>query len=294
MSVKNTESYFQRCVHDRKNPYVMISREMAQDKSISPKAKGVLLYLLSLPPDWKIYHSQLQDGLGVGEDYVNSAMQELLDQGYAERTRERVNGTFQPYNYIIREFKKCLPNRENRPGSSGPVNPGLQSKEETSSLQKKQQQQAAPAPAAVSFSKKKIDKEKPMIYPVLEKVDIPEPDKIEVTKNYSEEDVTCAVRWATHPSTVITKGLPAAIKWACKVKPAVPGDKSENELLSKTYTLRYDNMSNEMARILVMSNCVEFAYHSQREPLQIKFSENGFIDQFHNALRKSNFKIIGS
>ncbi|MEK6883551.1 MAG: hypothetical protein AABY22_28240, partial [Nanoarchaeota archaeon] len=39
-SISN-ESTFQRSLHDKKNPYVMISREMAQDKSISPKAKGV-------------------------------------------------------------------------------------------------------------------------------------------------------------------------------------------------------------------------------------------------------------
>lgn len=123
------DSTFERCEHDRENPYVMISREMAQDKSISPKAKGVLLYLLSLPKDWKIYHSQLQDGLGVGEDYINSAMDELIANGYAERTRERVKGIFQPYKYKIREFKKCSPNLKNQPGLAGPVNPGLQSKD---------------------------------------------------------------------------------------------------------------------------------------------------------------------
>jgi hypothetical protein len=107
---------FERCAHDRKNPYVMISREMAQDPSISPSAKGVLLYLLSLPPNWKIYHSQLQDALGVGEDYIRSVMKELLQSGYAERKRERINGSFGPYQYTIREFKKCSPDRENPSG----------------------------------------------------------------------------------------------------------------------------------------------------------------------------------
>jgi DNA-binding MarR family transcriptional regulator len=111
----------------------MISREMAQDKSISPKAKGVLLYLLSLPENWKIYHNQLQDGLGIGEEYLNSALEELIKAGYAERERKRVNGMYQPYSYTIREFKKCLPNRENQPGSSGPEIPVLQSTQDISS-----------------------------------------------------------------------------------------------------------------------------------------------------------------
>jgi len=126
---------FERCEHDVENPYVQISRAMAQDKSISPKAKGVLLYLLSLPRNWKIYHKQLQHGLAVGEDYINSAMEELIKAGYADRKRERVKGIFQPYTYKIREFKKCSPSGENRPGFSGPENPGLQKKD----IEKKQE-----------------------------------------------------------------------------------------------------------------------------------------------------------
>jgi len=136
------EPLFERCPHDKENPYVQVSRALIQDKSISPKAKGVLIYLLSLPRDWKVYHSQLQDGLNIGEDYLNSAMEELIEAGYADRSRERVKGVFQPYRYKFREFKKCSPKpktptgdlsdspgRENRPGSSGPENPAVQIKD---------------------------------------------------------------------------------------------------------------------------------------------------------------------
>jgi len=120
------ESIFERCHHDRENPYAQISRELIQDRSISPKAKGVLIYILSLPKDWQIFHSQLQHGLNIGEDYLNSAMEELITAGYADRTREKLKGIFQPYRYKIREFKKCSPDRENRPGSTGPENPAVQ------------------------------------------------------------------------------------------------------------------------------------------------------------------------
>lgn len=122
-----SEEYtIERCEHDGEYPFVMIPREMAQDPSISPKAKGVLLYLLSLPKDWKIYHSQLQRALGIGEEYLKSAMEELINTGYADRTRERVKGLYQSYKYKIRGLKKCSPNRENQPGSSGPENPVIQ------------------------------------------------------------------------------------------------------------------------------------------------------------------------
>jgi len=158
------QSTFQRCPHDRQNPYVQISREMAQDKSITPASKGVLLYLLSLPPTWKIYHSQLQEGLGVGDDYIRTVMDDLIKAGYVDRTRERVNGSFGPYHYTIREFKKCSPNRENRSGNdfynsqrempsqhvlnqtgfAGPVNPAVLKKE----TEKKEKEKKHPAPTA--------------------------------------------------------------------------------------------------------------------------------------------------
>ncbi len=209
------EPTFRRSPHNKQNPYVMISREMAQDKSISPKAKGILLYLLSLPDDWKIYHSQLQDGLGVGEDYINSAMDELLNHGYAERTREKVKGLFQPYQYEIYEIKKSLPDRENRPGSSGPENPALHNKHSLSEIHNKQQHTAAPTAAAL-IEKKKEEKPTYKIYECLKKIDIPMHDKVETSTKYDEERVKKGISWATHPKNPPKKCLAASIKHACK------------------------------------------------------------------------------
>lgn len=110
------QSTFTRSKHDKQNPYAMISREMLSDKSISPKAKGVLCYLLSLPNDWKIYHSHLTEALNVGKEYLNSAMDELLKAGYAKRSRVKKKGIYQPYSYEISEFKIFLPNGKTRSG----------------------------------------------------------------------------------------------------------------------------------------------------------------------------------
>lgn len=213
------ESTFEICPHDRENPYVMISREMAQDKSISPKAKGVLLYLLSLPRDWKIYHSQLQNGLGVGEDYITSAMEELISNGYADRTRERVKGIFQPYKYKIREFKKINPDGKNQPGLTGPVNPALQKKERESKYTKKTTTQTAIADAAVSLEKEGKQKATQRAYQCLDDIDISDRDKLEVTRRYDEQTVKEAIAWAINPQTKITTTLAQAIKWACKERP---------------------------------------------------------------------------
>lgn len=219
------ESIFERCEHDRENPYVMISREMAQDKSISPKAKGVLLYLLSLPKNWRIYHSQLQDGLGVGEDYINSAMDELIANGYADRTRERVKGIFQPYKYKIREFKKFNPNGKNQPGLTGPVNPGLQNRDKESRYIKNKQQQAASAAAAVPPKKESRKAKRLVVYDCLKEVDILAKEKDWLTSHYDEQVVKEAIAWATSPYITITTTLTQAIKWACKERPETPKEK---------------------------------------------------------------------
>lgn len=105
-----------RSPHDEVNPYVQIRRDIFEDITISPKAKGVLGYILSRPNRWKIYHSQLQHALNIGEDYLNSALKELVSAGYARRERIRIKGKYQPYRYEISELKKFQPNGKNPSG----------------------------------------------------------------------------------------------------------------------------------------------------------------------------------
>ena len=293
--MNDQESYFELCPHDKQNPYVMISREMAQDKSISPKAKGVLLYLLSLPRDWKIYHSQLQDGLGVGEQYINSAMDELVKVGYADRTRERVKGIFQPYKYKIREFKKLLPDRENQPGFSGPENPGLQNTYIKNTDIQKKQQQALPVSAAVSFKHANKEQQIPSIHPILEKVDIPIKDKEWITRNHAEELVIHAVKWATHPDTKIKSTLAAAIKWACEMQPVLPESKENVEQVNKAYALRYDGMKSKNGNTVIAGSTYVEISNSQcpnGTPFYLNYDSKGFRNQFESALRKNNFTIL--
>lgn len=268
------ESCFERCEHNHENPYVQISRAMFRDKSISPKAKGILGYLLSLPSNWKIYHSQLQDALAVGEDYINSGMEELINAGYAERTRERIKGVFQPYKYKIREVKKCLPEGKTQAGFSSPENPDIQNIYTQNKDIQNKQQQAAPDAAVFSSEKEKqhfhklsdqnnqtstdssnleISKKKqhniknetcptstppfplknsPISkknYPILENVNIPERDKIEITNRYEESVVENAIEWANH-QIEFKKGLAAALKFACSNKLKWEGEKPKKTI----------------------------------------------------------------
>lgn len=108
----------QRGRHSKEHPYVMISKEMLRDKDLSPKAKGFLCYLLSLPDTWKIYPRQLASELGIGRDQVYSVLSELLRVGYAYKTETRVeNGRFSTVVYEFYEdrlpeeqrFKEKIP-----------------------------------------------------------------------------------------------------------------------------------------------------------------------------------------
>lgn len=304
--MNNQEPTFQRCLHDRKNPYVMISREMAQDKSISPKAKGVLLYLFSLPSDWKIYHSQLREGLGVGEEYINSAMDELLKAGYAERSRERINGMYQPYKYKIREFKKFPPNRENQPGSSGPVNPALHSK--YSPMETKETATTKQTNAAVfseefndnqikDFQKSCEEKDRLAgqlkIFKCLEKVDIPDHDKIEITNSYPEECVKNAIGWATSPSNPPVKCLAASIKFACKkglsVKNLTPVKKPADKTPLNPYP--YNKTYWREIYLLLRKKSFKPEVRETNEYLELPnekvyFKDMSFLEQISCYLRK--------
>ena len=150
---ESNQATITRAKHDKQNPYVLISREMLQDKSISPKAKGILCYLLALPDDWQIYHSQLQSSLNVGEDYINSAMAELLKAGYANRTRQKLNGKFQSYHYEISESKIFF-----QTGFSGPENPGILSNERVISDDDDRKQQKEEISSEDRVSKEPLEK----------------------------------------------------------------------------------------------------------------------------------------
>lgn len=98
-----------RSPHNKENPYVMISKSMLRDQSISPKSKGILCYLLGLPDDWKVHVRQVAKALGIGKDQVYSALKELIKNGYAQRvTYKSEKGRFAESFYELFEEKQPI------------------------------------------------------------------------------------------------------------------------------------------------------------------------------------------
>jgi hypothetical protein len=250
---------------------------MFQDRSISPKAKGVLGYLLSLPNDWKVYHKQLMYALNIGEEYLNSAIEELINAGYIRRSRQRVKGVFQPYSYEIAEFKIFLPNGENQPGFSSPENPVLQKKKTLpESIQKKQQQPTADFAAA--FSKVKD-------------LDISEDEKKWIAERYKPAIIQNAIDYCSKAK--IKTSYIQTLKWACEKHPIVPRTPKENEDENRKYAenvVKNINPTKEEKKkwsIEILSKSVEIVYHtSQKLPFVLSYSESDFKNKFDSELKR--------
>lgn len=92
----------QRGRHDKENPYAMISRKMLRDKNLSPRSKGILCFLLSLPDNWNAHPKQVAQSMGVGKDQIYSALNELISKGYA--TKKETKGEKGRFGSVVYEF----------------------------------------------------------------------------------------------------------------------------------------------------------------------------------------------
>jgi hypothetical protein len=95
-------------------PYTVIGNAAAQDSQISWKAKGLLIYLLSLPKDWNIRISELAAHATDGYDSTKRAMDELLAAGYIQRGSRirKPDGKLGDYVYLVTGVRDEIPNME--------------------------------------------------------------------------------------------------------------------------------------------------------------------------------------
>ena len=159
----------------------------------------------------------------------------------------------------------------------------------------KKQQQAAPAAAVFSEPKKKPKPslDNPAVYECLKGVDISLKEQVQITSRYDEETVKSAVAWATHPQTVLTKGMAPALKWACTERPQLPQNKEEVEEDNRKYAAKYDGMKNKVAKIECCSKHVEIVHGgASAAGVFIKYDEKGFIDKFKEALKVNKFNVL--
>ena len=79
----------ERSVRIRKREYAIISKSFLQDNKLSLKAKGLLAFMMSVPPDWDYSLAGLAACNKDGLVSVRSALQELEDNFYVKLTKVR-------------------------------------------------------------------------------------------------------------------------------------------------------------------------------------------------------------
>ena len=86
--------------------YTVVSNYALRDKSISLKAKGLLMLLLSLPDGWKFSQSGLATLCKESERAIRSATKELEQTGYLVRRRERNENKYGHSVYEVYEIPR--------------------------------------------------------------------------------------------------------------------------------------------------------------------------------------------
>ena len=75
---------------DRKNSFTVTDNLVINDPSLSFRALGLLIYILSKPDGWRVDSRDLAKTHSEGRDAIRAALNELQDEGYMTQTRVRV------------------------------------------------------------------------------------------------------------------------------------------------------------------------------------------------------------
>jgi hypothetical protein len=87
--------------------FTQIPNAIFEDRRLSLAAKGLLVYLLSRPPNWTVRHDQLQYTLHIGRKLLSKLLNELAEAGYLDRDEHQgrdEHNRFTPYDYTVRDI----------------------------------------------------------------------------------------------------------------------------------------------------------------------------------------------
>jgi len=83
-----------------KKRFTSISNNLAQNNNLSLRARGLMLYFLSLPDDWVIHVNHLAKTFKEGKCSILTALKELKKYGYVHLTKKGFN---EGWNYFVFE-----------------------------------------------------------------------------------------------------------------------------------------------------------------------------------------------
>jgi hypothetical protein len=91
---------------NRKTNFTTVNNDFLHDANLTWKGKGLITYIMSLPPDWDLNVSDLKNRSRDGRDATSAGIRELIDNGYCRRIRSREKGgVFAGYDYEVSDIK---------------------------------------------------------------------------------------------------------------------------------------------------------------------------------------------
>ena len=99
-------------VNKQENPYVQIHKDFTENQELTWAAKGLMMYILSRPDNWKINQTDLIKRSSCGEAVVRKALWNLMEQGYIYYYAERENGKIKEWVYEVYEHPDFNPHKE--------------------------------------------------------------------------------------------------------------------------------------------------------------------------------------
>ena len=128
----------------REKHFSIVNNEILNDTRLSFKARGLLIYMLSMKDDWKFYSKELaKHSQKDGKDSIQSALKEIEQAGYLQRIQTRQkNGRFGEQDWLLVDTPTFSPQPEKpstvepRPAKPQPANPQLTNTNNNNTLPK--------------------------------------------------------------------------------------------------------------------------------------------------------------
>ncbi|NVO88919.1 conserved phage C-terminal domain-containing protein [Lactobacillus rhamnosus] len=147
------------------NHFTFVSNTLARDNRLSWKARGIFIYMWSMPADWQFYAEELETHAPEGRDALAKGLKELEKLGYLKRIQTKgKNGKFRTKNWEITDTPAFSPQTgfpsTGKPSTDKPSteNPQLLSTNElsTDELNTNQREKHSPAKAEPPIDFQKV------------------------------------------------------------------------------------------------------------------------------------------
>lgn len=89
---------------DKRSNYTVVDNTFIRDMNLSLKSKGLMLIMLSLPPEWDYSVAGLSAICKEGMTAIRGALKELEECGYLRRERRNSEKGYFVYEYILSEI----------------------------------------------------------------------------------------------------------------------------------------------------------------------------------------------